>query len=206
VGGTLGKRWAALGHEVRFGVRDAARGPAAVKGVGDWPASATVVAPRDAVRGADVVLLATPWPAVAAALADAGHAEGALDGLTLLDATNPLGPGFQLQHGPDGASGGEQVQALAPRSRVVKVFNTTGYENMAAPIYGGRASMMLLAGDDAAAKGQAAELATGLGFEAVDAGALVMARQLEHVAVLWITLAFGSGKLGRDVAFALLRR
>ncbi|MBK9976416.1 MAG: NAD(P)-binding domain-containing protein [Gemmatimonadetes bacterium] len=32
VGGTLGRRWATLGHDVVFGVRDPKRGAAAVKG------------------------------------------------------------------------------------------------------------------------------------------------------------------------------
>lgn len=215
VGGTLGRRWATLGHDVTFGVRDPQRGAAAVKGgAGDGalPDRARVTTPAQAVRGedgrrADVVLLATPWPAVAAALAELGP--GALDGVTLLDATNPLGPGLRLETGPNGASGAEQVQSLAPTARVVKVFNTTGFDNMRDPVYEGRASVMLYAGDDAAAKQVARQLATDLGFDAVDAGPLARARELEHLAVLWISLAMGVGgtpSLGRDIAFRLMRR
>jgi hypothetical protein len=44
-----------------------------------------------------------------------------------------------------------------------------------------------------------------LGFEVVDAGALKIARLLEPLAMLWIHLALSQG-LGRDFAFALLRR
>ncbi len=40
-------------------------------------------------------------------------------------------------------------------------------------------------------------LATELGFEAVDAGDLSVARYLEPFAMLWITLAYRAG-LGRD--------
>ena len=43
-----------------------------------------------------------------------------------------------------------------------------------------------------------------LGFDAVDAGPLVRSRELEHLAMLWISLAFGG--LGRDIAFRLVRR
>ncbi|HNV75711.1 MAG TPA: NADPH-dependent F420 reductase [Gemmatimonadaceae bacterium] len=215
VGGTLGRRWATLGHDVVFGVRDPKRGAAAVKGgagEGALPDRARVATPAQAVRGddgwrADVVLVATPWPAVASALSELGP--GALDGVVLLDATNPLGPGLRLESGPDGASGAEQVQALAPTARVVKAFNTTGFDNMRDPVYEGRASVMFYAGDDAAARQVAHQLATDLGFDAVDAGPLARARALEHLAVLWISLAMGVGGTpshGRSIAFRLMRR
>lgn len=215
VGGTLGRRWAALGHAVAFGARDPGRGASAVKGgtTGEpLPPAARVTTTREAVRGddgwrADVVLLATPWPAVPQALAELGP--NALDGIVLLDATNPLGAGFRLDVGTNGESGAERVQAMAPGARVVKAFNTTGYENMRNPIYGGVPSVMCYAGDDSEAKAVAHQLAAALGFDAVDAGSLQRARQLEHLAVLWISLAMGLSGVpgtGRDVAFALLRR
>jgi predicted dinucleotide-binding enzyme len=49
------------------------------------------------------------------------------------------------------------------------------------------------------------QLASDVGFDAVDAGRLEQARLLEPWAMLWISLAFrGTG--GRDFGFALLRR
>jgi len=87
---------------------------------------------------------------------------------------------------------------------VVKAFNTTGYENMHDPVYDGVPSVMFYAGDDAGAKRQTAQLATDLGFDAVDAGALIRARELEHLAILWISMAIGG--MGRDIAFRLMRR
>jgi hypothetical protein len=204
VGGTLGRRWAGLGHHVVFGVRRPDAGASSVKGGDALPATARVASPADAVRNADVVLLATPWAAVQSALADAGAEHGALDGCVLIDATNPIGPGLSLLTGADGASGSEQVQTLAPKARVVKAFNTTGYDNMREPSYAGAASVMFYAGDDAAAKAVVERLVRELGFEAVDAGPLVRARQLENLALLWISLAFGG--LGRDIAFRLMRR
>jgi predicted dinucleotide-binding enzyme len=127
VGGTLGRRWAQLGHQVVFGVRDPARSAGAVKG-GDGidaplPASARVAAPLEAVLGtekdaddrAEVVLLATPWNAIARAIGDLGS--NALAGVALLDATSPIAPGLRVDVDPDGASGAERVQALAKRPR-----------------------------------------------------------------------------------------
>jgi predicted dinucleotide-binding enzyme len=205
VGGTLGRRWAELGHDVRFGVRDPSKGASAVKGGGALPGGAIVTTTGDAVRGADVVLLAAPWDAVR----DLLRAAGTLDGVVLLDATNPLKAGMQLDFGPNGESGGEQVQALAPNARVVKIFNTTGFNNMNEPAYNGAATMMLYAGNELRAKQIAHDLATGIGFDAYDAGNLSRARELEYLASLWISLAygaFGAPALGREFAFRLLRR
>jgi predicted dinucleotide-binding enzyme len=143
---------------------------------------------------------------VGAAIQEAGS--GALDGVPVLDATNPLAAGLRLDVGPDGASGAERVQAMSPRALVVKVFNTTGYTNMADPVYGGRPTFMPYAGDDAGAKAVAHRLAVALGFDAVDAGPLTRARELEHLAALWIALANGVGApaLGREIALRLERR
>lgn len=201
VGGTLGRRWAELGHEVVFGVRRPDEGAAAVSDGSPLPSGATVASVLDAVRGADTALLATPWNAVPSVLKEV---EEAMGDVVLLDATNPLGPGLSLDVGANGESGAERVQALAPRARVVKVFNTTGFDNMRNPTYDGAPTVMFYAGDDAGAKEVARTLAAALGFEAIDAGTLTRARQLEHLALLWISLAFGG--LGRNIAFRLVRR
>ena len=205
VGGTLGRRWAELGHDVRFAVREPSRGANAVKGGTALPKHARVTTPAEAVREADVVLLATPWNAVRDSLNEARS----LDGVVLLDATNPLKAAMQLDFGPHGESGAEQVQALVPNARVVKVFNTTGYNNMKEPAYDGAPTMMLYAGDDTGAKRTTRDLASSIGFDCYDAGALIRARELEHLASLWISLAygaFGAPALGRDFAFRLVRR
>jgi predicted dinucleotide-binding enzyme len=198
VGGTLGRRWAALGHDVTFGVRD----PAAPSR--ELPPGARVATVAEAVRGAAVVVLATPPGAVPGIVQETGG----LAGVVVIDATNPLGAGFRLETGPGGESGGERLQALAPAARVVKAFNTTGWENMADPRYDGRATLMPLAGDDADAKAVVASLAESLGFEAVDVGGIARARQLEHLAVLWIALAMGVGvpARGRGIALRLETR
>ncbi len=209
VGGTLGRRWAEAGHEVRFGVRRPEAGADAVKGGQGLPSGASVVSPAEAVKEANVVVLATPWGAVADALREAGADAGSLDGRPLLDATNPLKAGFALDVGQNGESGAERVQALVPNAHVVKVFNTTGAENMRDPAYDGASIVMFYAGNDAGAKRVAHELAVALGFTPVDAGVLTRARELEHLAALWIALAYGATgapPLGRNFAFRLVRR
>jgi predicted dinucleotide-binding enzyme len=194
VGGTLGRRWAANGHVVTFGVREGSE----VKG--GTPAGTRVASVEDACRGAEIVELCTPWAAAPAAIA----AMGSLEGKVLFDSTNPIASGFRFDGGPTGESGAERLAALATGARVVKVFNTTGFQNMAAPVYGGEPSVMFYAGDDAEAKTHAHRLAAELGFDPVDAGPLSRARELEHLALLWISLSV-SGH-GRDIAFRLMRR
>jgi predicted dinucleotide-binding enzyme len=88
---------------------------------------------------------------------------------------------------------------------VVKAFNTTGSGNMADPRYGAGAPVMFVAGDDDDAKQTAMDLASGIGFDATDAGPLAAARDLEHLAALWIRLAYPLGH-GPEIAFVLARR
>jgi 8-hydroxy-5-deazaflavin:NADPH oxidoreductase len=195
VGGTLGNRLAGLGHDVTLGIRSSS---------GRRPVPVPTAPIEEAVRGADVVILATPWGAATDALRAADGNEGRLDGVVLIDATNPVGPGLALDVGPNGESGAERLQVMVPRARVVKAFNTTGAENMADPVYGGEATVMFYAGNDADAKKVVHTLVSALGFDAVDAGPLTRARELERLAVLWISLAYGG--MGRNIAFKLARR
>jgi len=114
--------------------------------------------------------------------------------------------------GPDGltlaighsTSAGEKVQGWAKGASVFKTLNTTGFGNMADPVFHGVGAAMFVAGDDAANKPKVVELVGALGFEVVDAGPLRNAHLLEAHAMLWIDLALNRG-LGRDFAFALLR-
>ena len=200
VGGTLGKMWAAKGHEVAFGVRrpNDATVQALVTATGN---RARAVSVKDAGAGADVVVLATPWSAAEAALKEAGN----LGGKVVIDATNPLKAdlsGLAIGHS---TSAGEQVAAWAPRARVVKAFNTIGAAHMADPRFGTQRVSMFLCGDDAGAKATVAQLAGELGFDPVDCGPLTQARLLEPLAMLWISMAYAYGA-GPNIGFALLRK
>ncbi len=189
VGAALATGWVRAGHNVTLAARD----PHSDKTVA---ASRQSGAAADdipgAVDGAEVVLLATPWAAVANAISAAGD----LSGKILLDATNPLKSGLAGLDHRDGLSGAQQVQALAPRASVVKIFNTTGSANMSDP----RGLTMFHAADSAHAGQAAAALARDIGFEPADAGPLAHAALLEYLALLWITLAY---KQGYGPAFGL---
>jgi 8-hydroxy-5-deazaflavin:NADPH oxidoreductase len=199
VGGTLGRRWAELGHSICFGVRDVADKD--VKDlVGKIKGDARLASVGDAAKDAEVVVLATPYAANPAAIASAGD----LAGKILIDVTNPIGPGFTLAVGFN-TSGAEQVAKLAPRARVYKAMNQVGFEVMADPDYAAGKPVMFVAGDDPAGKKAVLELVSSLGFEAIDAGELAIARLLEPYAMLWIHLMARRNQ-GRNFAFSLLRR
>jgi predicted dinucleotide-binding enzyme len=132
---------------------------------------------------------------------------GGLKGKILLDSTNPLtrGPdGISLEIGHS-ISAGEKVQGWAAGASVFKTLNSTGFGNMANPVFNGVKSVMFVAGDDAANKPKVIDLVGQLGFDVVDAGPLRNARLLEAHAMLWIDLALARGQ-GRDFAFAIVRR
>lgn len=199
VGQALGSSWAQQGHDILFGSRDpqSEKVQALLAEVGETAVAAPIPA---AVAAAEVVVLAIPWSAVqstAESIADWG-------GKILIDATNPIAPGFTLAYGKD-ISGAEMVARWANGARVVKAFNSTGAENMANPLYGDQASTMFIAGDDTAAKQTVTQLAEALGFDVADVGALQTARYLEPLAMVWIHLAMVQGN-GRHIALKLLRR
>jgi predicted dinucleotide-binding enzyme len=128
-----------------------------------------------------------------------------LVGKILLDCTNPLEKDLSGLAVGQTTSGAELVASWAPGARVVKAFNTTGFENMANPDFGGRVATMLIAGDDEAANVIASELARRIGFDPIVAGPLAMARLLEPLALLWIKLAVVQGH-GARIAFQLDRK
>lgn len=203
VGGTLGTAWAQkAGHEILFGVRN----PAAEKAqalVAKLGGKARAATPAEAAASADFIVLTTPWPQAEAAVRSLGNVSGKI----VLDATNPLamgpdGLGLEIGHS---ISAGEKVQGWSAGASVFKTLNTTGFGNMAEPVYHGVKSVMFVAGDDAANKPKVIDLVASLGFDVIDAGPLRNARLLEAHAMLWIELALKRG-LGRDWAFARLKR
>jgi predicted dinucleotide-binding enzyme len=202
VGGTLGANWANKGHDIFFGVRD----PKAEKTQGllaKIGGKACAGSPAEAAAAADVIVLSTPWPATEAIIRSMGN----LNGKIVLDATNPLtrGPdGIALEIGHT-TSAGEKVQSWAAGASVYKTLNTTGFANMANPVFDGIKSIMFVAGDDAANKPKVIGLVGELGFDVVDAGPLRNARLLEAHAMLWIDLSLARG-LGTGWAFARLKR
>jgi 8-hydroxy-5-deazaflavin:NADPH oxidoreductase len=180
IGGTLGKKWRAAGHDVVFG----ARTPAA-----SGPGGAPVLSVADALDGAEVVLLAVPGPAVA----EVASANGAaLDGTVVIDAANRMGE--------PSANSRETIAAAAPGARYVRAFNTLGWENFADPPAG--ADLFFAAHPQARAAAE--ELISATGLAPVYVGDADATDVVDGVARLWFALVQQSGG-NRRLAFRAVR-
>jgi hypothetical protein len=145
---------------------------------------------HEAAEGADLIVLAVPYAAVDDVLAEIGSA---LSGKVLVDATNPVKPDYSGL-ATNGTSGAEVIQGKAPGARVVKAFNTAFAARQADPgVAGGLRVDGYVAADDAEAKQAVLSLLGDLGFNPVDTGGLTMARHLEGMAWLNISLQMKNG-------------
>ena len=173
VGQTLGSIWARAGHEVAFGSRDPARAAEAAIGL----AGAHATTQEQAASFGEVVL----WTPRGVMPAD----PDLLAGKIVLDPNNrEPGPSGGYAKRPEGPSFAEQLQAAAPRARVVKAFNTVVMRLLreAPERLLASGAQVFLAGDDAAAKTVAAALAADVGLGAVDLGGLDAAWMAEALA------------------------
>ena len=180
VGGTLGQRWQAAGHEVVYGSRT---------GAGTGPGEAPVMPVGDAITGADVVVLAVPGGAVAE-LMTANAA--ALAGKVVIDAANRFGEAE--------ANSRAVIAAAAPRAGYVRAFNTLGWENFADP----PAGAVLFFAADPGARPVAEELITAVGLEPILAGDAAASGTVDALAPLWFALVRHDGG-NRRVALSIAR-
>jgi len=186
VGSTLGRAWAASGHELTFGSRNptGAKVTALVEEIPGTQAASFA----DTLDAAEVVLLAVPSTVVESVVA----ALHGWNGKIVLDATNDL---TDLA-----SSSSEAVQRVAPGAHVVKAFNVIGVEAMARAQEVPGATLPL-AGNDDEAVAVAAQLARDAGFDPLHVGGLAQAASLERLASVWIDW---SRTLGRGFLWQVL--
>ena len=195
VGGTgpqgkgLAYRFAKHGYAVTLGSRAADRAETAAGEIRERLPEADVsgATNADAAAAADVVVLAVPFDGhdeLVAALADA------LADKVVVSCVNPLGFDKQGPFGlPVERSAAESAAALVPTAHIVGAFH-----HVSAVTLLGEAEYLdhedvLVCGDDADAKQQVIELArTVTGRDGVDAGRLRLARQLEPLTAVLISI------------------
>ncbi len=187
IGGTLGKKWAQAGHEVRFG----ARNPSYPK-FNELREVGAVTTISEALNGADVILLSLPGAAVAEFVDQHGLA---LAGKVVIDAANNVGRAEM-----------NNLSALnekAPGAHLVRAFSTLGWENFANPQLGGQVIDLFYCGQ-AAARAVADRLITETGLRPVYVGDLETVQVVDGLTRLWFALAYAQGQ-GRRIAFKLIR-
>jgi predicted dinucleotide-binding enzyme len=134
----------------------------------------------------DVVVLAVQHPVVAEVLAQRAEQ---LAGKVVVDITNPVAsPAFDRLTVPGETSATAEIAAALPRARVLKAFNTNFAGHLATGTVGDQPTTVLIAGDDADAKVQLADVVTAGGLRAIDAGPLDRARELEALGFLQMSL------------------
>jgi NADPH-dependent F420 reductase len=204
IGGTgpqgkgLGYRFARHGHTVVLGSRAAEKAVpvaaevterlAGLDGAGEVSGASNA----EAVQGADAVLLAIPYD---------GHDElveslaegGALDGKIIISCVNPLAFDKRGAHGrvidSGEGSAAESAQRIVPGATVVGAFHHVS----AVTLWGEEDHLgdedVLVCGDDADAKATVMALAASVtGRDGIDAGKLRLARQLEPLTAVLISI------------------
>jgi len=196
VGGTgpqgkgLAYRFAKHGHTVVLGSRAAERAETAAEEIRARVPRASVsgAGNADAAAEADVVLLAVPYD---------GHDElvddlaPVLEGKTVISCVNPLGFDKQGPYGLDVVNGSaaEAAASIVPEATVVGAFH-----HVSAVSLWGEAEYLdhedvLVCGDDEEAKRVAIDLARAVtGRDGIDAGRLRLARQLEPLTAVLISI------------------
>jgi predicted dinucleotide-binding enzyme len=201
VGRTLAARLAELGHQVTIGTRDVAQTLARTEPdamgtppYATWAAEhpqVRLASFEDAAAACELLVNATSGRGSVAALTEAGA--GDLDGVILLDVSNPLD--FSQGFPPtlfvkDTDSLGEQIQAAFPGLRVVKSLNTMTAALMVRPaaLAGGDHSVFV-SGNDPDAKATVAALLESFGHtDVIDLGDISTARGTEMWLPLWLRI------------------
>ena len=169
IGGSLGSKWRAAGHDVIYGARD---------GSGEGPGGAPVTGIGDALKDADVVVLAVPGKVAADVVSE--HS-AALAGKTVIDAVNRIGaPEFDSR---------AIIAQAAPQARYVRAFNSLGWENFANPMPG--TDLFFAADPDARATAE--ELIRAVGVEPAYVGDAGATATVDALLPLWFALVQQNG-------------
>ncbi|VVO75379.1 NADPH-dependent F420 reductase [Pseudomonas fluorescens] len=193
MGSAFAKQLSSVGHIVRITGRDIDKAKALAAqfdNVDAYPAA-------EALGDSDVVVVATAYEDATKALQSLGD----LTGKVVIDITNPLSADYMSLTIGHVTSASEEIAKAVPHAQVVKAFNTLFAQVLAdGPTFANdQRGSVFVASDSERAKQTATALARSLGWNTVDAGALINARYLEPLAGLNIYLGYGAG-LGTSIA------
>jgi predicted dinucleotide-binding enzyme len=201
MGGKLGTIFARAGHEVVFSY---ARSNDKLKKLArDSKGNARAGTPGEAAKKTDALLLAVHWSRIDDVLKQAGD----LSGKVILTCSLPMDTDNTKLIVANTSSGAEELAKKIPRAQVVSAFNTVPSEVLFGVFEARRKSTrpsLVYCGDDARSKDVAAKLIHDVGFDAVDAGPLRIARYTEPFALLVGQLAY-EGEGGPELAYRFER-
>ena len=185
VGKALATSSLRAGHQVTLSASNPEHAAEAAKATGAQAARSNT----EAVKDAELVIVAVPYDKLGEVFRGLGSS---VDGKVVIDATNHIdleNPAAVLSE----LSNAEEIQKRHPKVHVTKAFNYAFAARMADPTVKGTKLDGFVAGDDQAAKDKVLEFVKSIGFRPIDAGPLVMARVLEHMALLNVSLQIRHG-------------
>jgi predicted dinucleotide-binding enzyme len=191
IGSTLARKWVAVGHQVKFGVRNSGHSDvqALLAELGPLASAGT---PAEAIAFGEVVVFAIPGHAMDETIAT--HAAALADKI-VIDAANRMGTSVM--------NSAETFARLAPSAKVFRAFNNLGWENFAQPVFDGWQADLLYCGADGDAQLKVEQLIADVELRPVRVGGLAQIQLVDAVGGLWFALALGQG-LGRHLAFKVL--
>lgn len=194
IGGTLGSKWVAGGHQVVFGVSNP-NGENARKLRSELGERATIATVAEALStNPDVVLMAIPGTAMDATIAQ--YADQ-LDGRIIIDTANKMGA--------SSLNSFAALQQHTPHAHIYRAFNTLGWENFSNPLFDGVPADLFFCGTDGEPRAAVEQLISDTGLRPIYLGGVEQVGLVDAVSGLWFALAVGQGK-GRQLAFKVLNR
>ena len=175
IGSTFGALWAKAGHEIMFSDRDAEVAKKAAEGAGPKARTGSV---EQAIAFGDVVLIAVPYGALPAIAQQVGPQ---LKGKVVIDPNNPV-PARDGELGAQAKEKGAAVStaAILPGAKLVRAFNSWGYQTMAREANRPAPRMAIpVASDDAGALKIGVQLVSDAGFDPVPAGSLAASKAFD---------------------------
>jgi predicted dinucleotide-binding enzyme len=175
IGSTLGGLWVKAGHEVMFSDRDAEQAKKVAESLGPRARTGSV---EEAVAFGDAVLIAVPYGALPAVAQQVG---AQLKGKVVIDPNNPV-PARDGEMAVQAKEKGAAVStaAILPGARLVRAFNSWGYQKLAAEANRPAPRMAIpLASDDAQALKLGVQLVRDAGFDPVPAGSLAASKAFD---------------------------
>src|SRR5438067_1531391 len=172
IGSTFGGLWAKAGHEIMFSDRDPENAKRAADSAGARARAGTV---EEAVAFGDAVLIAVPYGALPAIAQQVGEK---LKGKVVIDPNNPV-PARDGELGAQAKEKGAAVStaAILPGARLVRAFNSWGYQTMAREANRPAPRMAIpVAADDPQALKLGVQLVRDAGFDPVPAGSLAASK------------------------------
>lgn len=194
VGGALAQTFLKSGHDIRVGVRTplSQKSEALAGKIG----TDKLTSVETMSEWSDVIIITTPPDSAVNLIQQLGNVRDKL----LIDATNSV----RVKPEPY-TSVFQAIKAITGSEKVVKCFNTTGFENMLYPGENKLGIDVFCSGNDAASKTIVKKLCLESGFSnCFDFGGDDKVQLQESLAMCWINLAIMQGH-GRQIVLKIVQ-